>query len=82
MITEAVLDAVFSLVSGILSLVPDIDITVPANIISSAAQYLTAAFYILPMNTVFHICSLLVLLQAFRIAVSIIKTIWALLPIV
>lgn len=82
MFTEAVLDAVFSLVSGILSLVPDIDITVPANIISSAAQYLVAAFYILPMTTVFQICTILVALQAFRIAVSFIKTIWALLPVV
>ena len=81
MVTEVVLDAVFSLVSGILSLVPDIDITVPAGIVSSAAQYLTAAFYILPMTTVFQICSILVLLQSFRIAVSLIKTIWSLLPV-
>ena len=82
MITEAVLEAVFSLVQSILSHVPDIDITVPANIVSSAAQYLVAAFYILPMTTVFQICSILVLLQAFRIAVSLIRTIWALLPFV
>jgi len=82
MISEGFLGLILALVKGILDLVPEIDITIPANVLASAGQYLVAAFYILPMGTVFTICGILVLLQAFRIAVSIIKTIWALLPLV
>lgn len=82
MITESILGLVLSVLHGIMTLVPDIDITVPADFATSAIQYLNVAFYILPMGTVFSICSLIVLLQVFRIAVSLVKTIWALLPLV
>lgn len=82
MIVEGMMSLVLSIVQGILSLIPDIDWSIPPNVFASAVQYLGVAFYVLPMGTVFTICSLLVVLQMFRIAVSLIKTIWALLPLV
>lgn len=82
MITEGLLGIVLSVLHAVMGIVPDIDITVPADVAASAVQYLNVAFYVLPMGTVFTICSILVLLQVFRIAVSIIKTIWSLLPLV
>ena len=82
MITEAILTLVLDVVHSILDIVPDIDLQTLGNVAASGVQYLEAAFYILPMGTVFTIISLLVVLQGFRIAVSVIKTIWALLPLV
>lgn len=82
MLTETLLDAFFSFVDGLLSHLPAINITVPANVITSAAQFFRVAAYIIPFSTVAQILGLIIALQVFRIAVSLIKTIWALLPIV
>ena len=82
MITEAILSAVFSVVEGFLSLLPDINIVIPERIIVSASQYWSAACYILPMTTIAAILGILFGLQVFRIVVSLIKTLWSLLPIV
>ena len=82
MLTETVLDALFSFVEGLLSHLPEIHIAVPANVVSSAAQFFRVAAYIIPLGTVAQILALIIALQVFRIAVSLIKTIWALLPVV
>lgn len=82
MVTQSVLGIVFRLVDGILSLLPDVEIVVPANIISSAAQFFRIAAYILPLDTVAQVLGIIIALQAFRIIISLIKTIWALLPVV
>lgn len=82
MITESVLSAIFGFVSGILSRLPEINFVIPERVIVSASQYWAAACYILPMGTIKAILFILIGLQFFRIAVSLIKTIWALLPVV
>ena len=82
MITEAILSAVFSFVSGLLSRLPEINIQIPERVFVSAAQYWNCACYILPMGTIKAIIAILIGLQLFRIAVAVIKTIWDLLPVV
>lgn len=82
MVVEALLSPVFALISSLLSLIPDIHIEASADTILAAAQYWTCAAYILPMGTIIAIIGLNVGLQGFRIVVSLIKTIWSLLPIV
>lgn len=82
MVTQAILDVVFKLVDGLLSKLPEINISVPANIVTNAAQFLNVAAYIIPMDTVKSVLTILIMLQFFRIVVSLIRTIWSLLPVV
>ena len=82
MVTEAILSIMFSFVDGLLSHLPQPNIEIPANVITDAAQYFSVARLFIPFETVIAILGIIIGLQMFRILVSLIKTIWALLPIV
>lgn len=82
MLIQAILSVFFKLVDGILSKLPEINIEIPATVVTDAAEFFRVVAYIVPMDTVAQILMLIVALQGFRIAVSLIKTIWNLLPIV
>ena len=81
MITEGLLGIVFAFVEGILSVLPNVSWTVNVSFVTSAVEFLACVFYVLPMTTVFAIITILCALQAFRVGVAVIKTIWDLLPI-
>lgn len=80
MITEAIITFAMSVLNNILSSLPAPNISIPANVFTGAAQFLNVANYVLPFSTVSAIIVCLLGLQAFRIAVSLIKTFWDLLP--
>ena len=82
MVTEGLLNIFFTFVEGLLSLLPNISWTVNASFVTSAIEFLACVGYVLPMGTVITILTLVCSIQAFRIVVSLVKTIWALLPIV
>ena len=82
MVTEFFIDSVFALVMGVLSLLPDVSWPVNASLITNALEWLKVVCYILPLGTIKAILVIIVILQAFRIVISLIKTIWDILPIV
>lgn len=82
MIIETMLDIVFRIVEGVLSILPNFSWSVENSFFSSALDLLRVACYLLPMGTVVSIITIINLLLIFRIAISIIKTIWELLPLV
>lgn len=82
MVTEFVIDLIYKIVSGLLTLLPDFSWDVESSVFSYFIGILQAAGYMLPMDTVGIIVGLIVALTTFRIVISIIKTIWDLLPIV
>lgn len=82
MVTETLFDMVFALVMGLLSLLPNVSWPVNASLITNALEWLHVVCYILPLGTIKAILAIIVVLQAFRIVISLIKTIWGILPIV
>lgn len=82
MISEFFINIIFSLVSGMLSGLPEITWSVDTSSFQFFLDVIRVAGYLLPVKTVSSIFSLVVGLTVFRILVSIPKTIWNLLPLV
>ena len=82
MIVETMLDLVFKIVEGVLSILPNFSWSVENSFFSSALDLIRVACYLLPMGTVVSIITIINLLLVIRIAIAIIKTIWDLLPLV
>ena len=82
MIGEFLLNIIFGIVSGFLSLLPPIDVSVDSSVFEYFLDIVRVASYMLPMGTVSAILSLIVALTIFRIVIAFIKAVWDLLPAV
>lgn len=82
MIIEGLLTIVFNLVMILLDLIPDVSFTIPADTVSGLTDFFHIIFYVVPVSTVLAIMSISIMLHSFRLIVSLIKTIWNLLPFV
>lgn len=82
MIGEFLLNIVFNIVEGALSILPAFDWNVKSAFFQGFLDVLRLACYMLPMGSIVTMISIVVFLTLFRIAVSLIKTIWELLPLV
>lgn len=82
MISEFFLNIVFGLVSGMLSVLPEIEWSMETSAFQYFLDIIRIAGYMLPMETVSQIISLVVGLTITRILISIPKTLWELLPLV
>lgn len=78
----AIFGAVFILVLSLLVLMPTITINSSAVISSSAYAYIRSAMYFLPIGTVTVILGLILSFWIVRIIISLVKTVWDVLPIV
>lgn len=82
MISEFLLNIVFNIVEGALSILPAFDWNVKTSFFQSFLDMLRLAGYLLPMQTIAIIIGIINALLLFRITISLIKTIWELLPLV
>lgn len=82
MIVEGITDLIFNIVQGMLSMLPDIKWDVDNSVFSIFFDVLEMVCYLLPMPTVLTILSFVIMINMFKIVISIIKTIWDLLPFV
>lgn len=82
MITTAVLNVIWSIVEGPLGKVPDLNINYDGLASSSVYQYLQAALYLLPMDTVSSIFAITAALWVLRVFIAFFRALWAALPIV
>ena len=82
MIVEGIADLIFNIVQGMLSMLPDIKWDVDNSVFSIFFDVLEMVCYLLPMPTVLTILSFVIMINMFKIVISIIKTIWDLLPFV
>ena len=82
MITEAILNVFFAVLSGFFTLLPKISWNVEPDSFSTVFEVIRFAGYLLPMGTVYIILSAIISFTIFRITISLIKTIWGLLPFV
>lgn len=80
MITEAIINVFFILVGGISNLFPNVVWNVDSEVFQAFFGILQMVGYLLPMHTVVSILEIVILFNIFKIAVSLIKTIWQLIP--
>ena len=80
MVTSTVIDLILLVVSPIISRLPDISI--PTNSLSVVLSWVNAVLYFFQMGTVNLILGLMFATMVFRLVVSILKTIWGILPLV
>ncbi len=81
MILDTVLTAVFSVVNKILSPIPDVAVDLDPSLLAAFYEYCKLVLWILPCGTIVSILGIHLAICLFRIIVSIIKTIWQLLPL-
>lgn len=82
MIGEFILNIVFGIVEGLLALLPDMSWSIEVSKFSAFASVIRTVTYLLPMDTVTAILSIIIAITVFKVIISLIKTIWELLPIV
>ena len=80
MITEGFFNILFSMLGVLFSLLPDVSWDVNNNVFDAFFDILHFAGYLLPMTTIIIILKIIFSLTMFRIGVSLVKTIWNLLP--
>lgn len=81
MFIEALLNLVFGAVEGLLNLLPDIQWTVEGSVFDSFLDVLEMVCYLLPMQTVVTMFGIVVGFTMFKVVISLIKTIWDILPL-
>ena len=80
MISEFFLNIIFKFLSGLLNLLPDVSWSVDTTAFSYFLDIVRIVGYLVPAQTVYAIITLIVAFTVFRIIISLIKTIWDLLP--
>jgi len=82
MITDIILDAIFGIISVLLLPLEVINFGIDLIMIEPVLQFFRMAVFLIPITQLMPIFLFFVSMMSFRIVVSIIKTIWDLLPIV
>lgn len=82
MIVESILDLFFGILSGIFGMLPEITWSIDTSAFQTFVGTLDVVMYLLPMQTVVMMISIVIWITVFRIVISLIKTLWELLPVV
>lgn len=80
MVTDKLLDIVFNFLMSVLDKLPVMDISVDLSAINGFLNIVGSILYFFPWQKVAPILAIILLLQVWRILISIIKTIWSVLP--
>lgn len=81
MVTDKLLDIVFSFLEKMLDKLPVMNISIDFSAVHGFLSVVGTALYFFPWQKVAPILAIIVLLQFWRILISIIKTIWSVLPL-
>ena len=82
MSTDKLLDIVFSFLNSILDALPVMDVEVDFSVLNAFLDIVGTCLYFFPWQKVLPILGIIMMLQVWRILISIIKVIWQLLPLV
>lgn len=80
MIADKLLDIVFNFLEKMLDKLPIMNISIDFSTVQSFLSVVGTALYFFPWQKVAPILAIIILLQVWRILVSIIKTIWSVIP--
>ena len=81
MIYEGLFSILFTVLEWVLPLLPDVTWSVDSSALSYFVGLLEVVFYLLPMYTVGRIVGIIVSVTTFRIIVSLLRTLWDVLPV-
>jgi len=82
MIVESLLSVVFGLINFILLPLQIVDFALDLVALEPVIQFINMALYLIPFRELMPIFIFFMSMMTFRVVVSLIKTIWDLLPIV
>ena len=86
MVVEKIIDFLFFVVKRLLSLLPSVSnlarLQSKWSSFSTFWGYVQMVAYLLPLSTIVSIVALVITISLFRLAVSVIRTVWDLLPFV
>lgn len=82
MVTDKLLDVIFAFLMKLLEKLPVMDVSVDLSVLNTFLDAVGFALYFFPWQKVLPILGLIVLLQVWRIVISIIRVIWEVLPLV
>lgn len=81
MILESVLGFLFNILVGLLEILPDISWSVDSSAFTSFLSFISVVLYLLPIDTLLVMFSIVMYIMSFKIGVALIKTIWDILPL-
>lgn len=81
MITDAIISLVYDIFMFFLGSYEPLTFNIDTTVFSTFSDFLAFIFYILPMDGLMPMVTIFAGLMMFRIVVSVIKTIWDLLPV-
>ena len=81
MITEALLNIFFGALDIVMGFIPIFNFSFDHNALQTFFDIVKSVSYLLPMDTIGSIFSIIVNIVTFRVVVATIKTVWALIPI-
>lgn len=82
MITQALLNLLFTLFGFVLGFLPFMDFSFDTSAFATMFDVIKSISFFFPMGTVSAIFLIIVAIMGFRIAVAILKTLWQILPFV
>ena len=82
MISEFFLNIIFQIVTWLFSFLPNIAWNTRSVTFQGIMDIIRVAGYMLPLNTIGTIAGVIVSITVFKIVITIIRTIWDILPIV
>lgn len=82
MITDKLLNLFFDSVISFLDSIPLLEVDFDFTVLNTFLSIVEACLYFFPWQKVLPILGIIILLQTWRIVVSIVKVIWQLLPLV
>lgn len=81
MLTDAIISMFYNIFMSFLGTNEPIDFNIDTTVFKTISDFLAFIFYILPIDGLLSIVSIFIGLMIFRIIISVVKTIWDLLPI-
>lgn len=80
MIISGIVYVLFSIVRGLLTLVPDYGWNAESVTLTNFYEAIRLVFYFFPVDVVVSIVTIIVAVNSIRIFISLIKTIWQIIP--
>lgn len=80
MITEALLNLIYSGYSFFMNRIPDVDLSLPTDLVSGFINIITGIGYIFPLGDFLIILTIFILITNFRIIYNTVRTIRSFLP--
>lgn len=80
MIISGIIYVLFSIVRGLLTLVPDYSWNADSVTLTNFYEAIRLVFYFFPVDVVISIVTIIVAVNTVRIFISLVKTIWQLIP--